>query len=350
MAISSWRLVVCLLALGVLPERSSAALQGPADELTLVTDEADAALAILAERQRGRTPAPGLWDRLFASEGYRRLKAREAAMGRAFDDSSFRAFLWSDTLLARAPALVGTLGAWRRVSLSAARARALAYLPAGARLRARVYLLIKPRTNSFVFEPETDPAIMLYLDPSHTAPQLENTIAHELHHIGYAGACADSEGSGADSTVAMARRWLGAFGEGVAMLAAAGGPDVHPHAVSPPDERARWDRDVADAPAGLRRVEGFLRDILERRLVDADSIRQAGMAFFGVQGPWYTVGWLMASAIERADGRAALVATLCDPVGLLRRYNQAAGPPGASRLPRWSDDLLARLSAGRPAG
>jgi len=38
--------------------------------------------------------------------------------------------------------------------------------------------------------------------------------------------------------------WIGAFGEGFAMLAAAGGPAIHPHAVSSPEERARWDKDV----------------------------------------------------------------------------------------------------------
>ena len=73
------------------------------------------------------------------------------------------------------------------------------------------------------------------------------------------------------------------------------------------------------------------------------------MAFFGVQGPWYTVGWLMASTVERKEGRTALVQTLCDPVRLLRRYNAAAGArrPGDPALPAWSEALLARLSKGR---
>ena len=132
------------------------------------------------------------------------------------------------------------------------------------------------------------------------------------------------------------------------MLAAAGGPAEHPHAFSAADDRARWDRDVANAPADLARVQGFLLDILEGRLTDPDSLRERGMAFFGVQGPWYTVGWLMASTIERVQGRKTLVASLCDPAGLLRRYNEAARRPAAGRLPRWSDRLVARLNASPP--
>jgi hypothetical protein len=314
-------------------------------DLTIVTDQAEAALAILDLRS-AREPVPEeAWGRLLESEGYRRLKAREAAMGRAFDDSTFRAFLGSDTLLRRAPALRRTLHEWRSARLDEAGRRALAYLPAGTSVRARVYLLIKPRTNSFVFEPATDPAIMLYLDPSRTRAELENTVAHELHHIGYATACRSTPDAPADSAVSTARQWLGAFGEGVAMLAAAGGPDVHPHATSPEPDRVRWDRDVANAAADLGRVEAFLLDVLERRVTDPDSIGRVGMSFFGVQGPWYTLGWVMASTVERDAGRTALVGLLCDPVSLLRAYNAAAARrPAGEAPPRWSEALLARLS------
>ena len=314
-------------------------------DLTIVTDQAEAALAILELRAAGEPVPEGAWRRLFESDGYRRLKAREAAMGRAFEDSSFRAFLRSDTLLRRAPALRRTLSQWRRADLDEAGRRALAYLPEGTRIGATIHLLIKPRTNSFVFEPATDPAIMLYLDPSRTRAQLENTVAHELHHIGYAAACHSSPDAGEDSAVSTARQWLGAFGEGVAMLAASGGPDVHPHAASPAEDRARWDRDVANAAADLGRVEAFLLDVLEGRVTDPDSIGRAGMSFFGVQGPWYTLGWVMASAVERDAGRAALVGLLCDPVSLLTAYNTAAARrPAGDSLPRWSGEVLGRLS------
>jgi Putative zinc dependent peptidase (DUF5700) len=258
-------------------------------DLTIVTDEAEAALAILELRTADQPVPPDAWSRLFESEGYRRLKARETGMGREFEDSTFRAFLLSDSLLHRAPALRRALLDWKTARLDEAARKALAYLPAGAPTRARVYLLVKPKTNSFVFEAATDPAIMLYLDPTRTRAQLENTVAHELHHIGYAGACRSSSDAPADSAVSTARQWLSAFGEGVAMLAAAGGPDVHPHATSPVEDRARWDRDVAHAPADLRKVEGFLLDVLDRRIVGPDSIGRAAMAFFGVQGPWYTL-------------------------------------------------------------
>jgi hypothetical protein len=321
-----------------------AASPPPVPDLAIVTDEAEAALAILDLRAGGR-PVPGdAWRRLFESEGYRRLKAREAAMGRAFEDSAFRVFLTSDTLLRRAPALRRTLRDWRGARFDAAGRKARAYLPPGTALRARVYLLIKPRSNSFVFEPATDPAIMLYLDPGRTRKQLENTVAHELHHVGYAAACRSIPEPPGDSAVATARQWLGAFGEGIAMLAAAGGPDVHPHAASPAEDRARWDRDVANGAADLRRVEAFLLDVLDRRVGDPDSIGRAGMSFFGVQGPWYTLGWLMASTVEREAGRTAVVSGLCDPAGLMTAYNATLPRKGDRELPQWSDAILARLT------
>lgn len=52
----------------------------------VVTDEADAVLAILA-RKKAQQPIPDAdWQRLFASEGYVRLKKRETAMRRSFAD------------------------------------------------------------------------------------------------------------------------------------------------------------------------------------------------------------------------------------------------------------------------
>ncbi|MFW6202629.1 MAG: DUF5700 domain-containing putative Zn-dependent protease, partial [Gemmatimonadota bacterium] len=153
-------------------------------DIRLVTDEAEAVLAILDLRAAGRTPGGDDWRRLFSSEGYTRLVAREHSMGRPFEDSTFRAFALSNELLERAPALRETLGAWVRADPRAAARNAFRYLPPGTEIRAKVYPAIKPAANSFVFEPATDPAIFLYLDPDVSPETFANIVAHELHHIG----------------------------------------------------------------------------------------------------------------------------------------------------------------------
>lgn len=87
--------------------------------------------------------------------------------------------------------------------------------------------------------------------------------------------------------------------------------------------------------------------MLEDR-VAADSIRQTGMGFFGIQGPWYTVGWKMATTIERVGGRRRLIAVLCDPAGLLAAYNTAAtewNRAHGEHLALWSDSLVTRLES-----
>ena len=196
----------------------------------------------------------------------------------------------------------------------AAARRVLPYLPEEAVIRAKVYLVIKPLTNSFVFEVSTDPAIFLYLDPEVTAAKFANTVAHELHHIGYSSVKPGT--SGLENLSPGARKaleWMGAFGEGFAMLAAAGSPDVHPHAVSPQTERARWDHDMENFGKDLKTLETFFLDVIEGRLKAEDEISERAYSFFGIQGPWYTVGYEMAVVIERREGRAELIECMSEP-------------------------------------
>jgi len=331
----------------------------PADgslDVSFVSDEAEAVLALLAEQRAGASPAEASWTRLFDSRGYRRLKQREESMKRGFEDDEFRSFVLSPELRAREDALAGTLDAWRGASLTDAAGRALAYLPPGAKLAATIYPVIKPKSNSFVFDLDGDPSIFLYLDPDVTSAKFANTVAHELHHVGHHAACKDAlapaPGEDLPGPVSEAVGWLGAFGEGVAMLAAAGGPDVHPHAVSPDEDRARWDSDLSRFDQDLREVEAFLMDVATGRLSDPGKVREAGFRFFGVQGPWYTVGWRMAATVETAYGRGALVESLCDMRRLLVLYNRAMAPasgaPPEEGRALWSSGLLATLRASAP--
>ncbi len=315
-------------------------------DVRLQSDEADAALAIIRERATGATPVDSDWRRLFSSRGYAHLSEREASMHRAFTDSSFARFVTSDTLVRRYEALARTLPALERIDVSAAAARAKAYLPAGTPLRAVLYLEIKPVTNSFVFTGrDSVPSIFLYVRTEDTPAQVENTMAHELHHIGLNAACPDRPYAHASPAQVMLLRFLGAYGEGQAMLAAAGGPDVHPHATDPDSIKRRWDADVARAAPDIATQSAFFTSVIDGRITSPDSVRQIASSYFGVQGPWYTVGWLMASTIERELGRPALVATLCDPTKFIARYNEAARRAKARGLvlPLWDPALLSRL-------
>ena len=338
------RLMILLLVIGC-----SAGLpvaQTPALNVRLVSDEADAVLAILAKRKANQPVTEADWQRVFQSEGYIRLKQRETFMKRSFEDADFKTFALSDALAQRAAALEDTLAKWKRADITHAARLALNYLPANARITAKIYPVIKPRENSFVFDTQKDPAIFLYLDPQKTREQFENTLAHELHHIGYGSSCpakeVEDQISKLPPNVQKTLTWIGGFGEGFAMLAAAGGPDVHPHAVSSAEDRSRWDKEVANFNDDLKKVEKFLLDVLEKKLTE-EQIQQTGFSFFGIQGPWYTVGWKMAVVIEKTFGRQRLIEAMCDHRKLFATYNEAAEKYNRSShepLALWSNSII----------
>ena len=315
----------------------------------LVTDEAAAVLAILAKRKTNQPVTDEDWQRVFQSDGYTRLKKRETSMKRSFDDADFKTFVLSEKLAEQQQALEQTLERWKQADMSGAARLALAYLPKHARISAKIYPVIKPLTNSFVFEVKTDAAIFLYLDPAVSKEKFENTLAHELHHIGYGSACPSkriaARLSSLPQNLKIVITLVGAFGEGFAMLAAAGGPDTHPHAVSDQEERARWDKDMGSFDEDLRKVEKFFLDVLANRLTEA-QIQEIASSFFGVQGPWYTVGWKMATTIEKTYGRQKLIECMCDQRQLLTTYNKAAAKynrHAPEPLAVWSQTLLTSI-------
>lgn len=345
------RVIFLLLLTGACAVPARATAQTRRLALDFDTTAAAAALAIL-EREQGGAPVPDeAWTRLFSTPGYARLKEREAAMRRDFTDSSFVDFIRSDTLIARTPALRRTLDQWARTDVEGAARRALAYLPDDARITATVYIMIKPKPNSFVWDLARDPAIFLYLDPALSAPEFENTVAHELHHIGLASvsARADSLAARLPERARLAAGWMRAFGEGFAMLAAAGGTEVHPHIASPDSTRARWDSTMGHFNRDLDTLAAFFGKILSGEL-HPDSVRAVASTFYGIQGPWYTVGWKMAVTIEERFGHAELVRCITDPRRLLMRYNAAAAERNWSRgeaLALWPRELIAALDPGR---
>jgi hypothetical protein len=319
-------------------------------QLTLDASEAEAALGVLQKESAGVGLGSADWEGLFSTAPFRRLKEREAAVSNAFTENAFQAFLSSPAMIARAQELKKTLQLWQQADLASLGERVLAYLPEGARIRALVYPEIKPGTNSFVWGAGEERAIFLYLNPALNRAQFENKVAHEAHHIGLDSLSREQESVWTDlpEPRKKAVRWLGSFGEGEAMLAAAGSPDVHPHAQDDAAAVARWDEEIARFDENLAAVQRFLLDILDGRVTEPGEIQKNAQPFYGEQGAWYTVGYRMASMVEIRFGRRALTEAMIDPRRLLVLYNRAAsardqGP--TARLPLWSPELLAKLDA-----
>jgi len=89
--------------------------------VSLVTDEAEAVLNILAKKAADQPITDEDWKRVFQSEGYIRLKKRELAMKNSFEDDDFKTFVLSDKLLERKQALEETLDRWKRADRKSTR-------------------------------------------------------------------------------------------------------------------------------------------------------------------------------------------------------------------------------------
>jgi hypothetical protein len=311
--------------------------------LRVFSTEAKTALVVMTTTDpKARAEA---WGRLKATEEYRRLGEREESFHRSISDTAFYQWLTADSTIARAPALKRTLNTWMASDIAGAVKRSAAYLPRGTPIRAALYFMIKPHPNTFVYDTEHNPTIFVSVDSSVDAAQFENEIAHELHHIGISAACPAVTTKGPQTPMDTVVHWMSAFGEGWAMLAAAGGPDVNPHWESDSADRARWDRDYAHVGDGMKQLSSFFDAVLTRKVSNPDSVQAHAMSFFGIQGPWYTVGYLMARTVAVTDGREKLVSVICSPPKLLLSYQEAAKSANRSgaNLPLWPENFVDQL-------
>lgn len=300
-----------------------------------VPDEARAVLAILDLRAAKQPVPEGAWEKVFKSEGYVRLQKRERSMHREFEDDAFRKFVMSDELLGRRELLQHTLDDWLAADLNHAAALALAYLPRDAKIEATVYPVIKPKTNSFVFEGN---AIFMYVEDI-PREQFESTIAHEMHHIGYGSSCNAPDGKPLPDNLKTLEKWISAFGEGFATLAAAGGPAGVPKYNA--EVSAEWQRQLPRYDANFAELVAFFEAVRSEKLT-GDAADKRAFEFFGLIGPWYTVGWKMAVVIEKTLGRDALIAAMCDHRHFFATYNRAVRESGET-LPLWPESLVKAL-------
>ena len=343
-------LAVVLLALalttGLCVSAQIPAAASPRVQLTLDASEAEQALVILHKEQSHQMVTDADWQKLFATFPYQWLQMREAGLHREFTDEDFKKFLEAPETEARTAEWTETLAGMERANMTAIGERILAWLPEGAEIHTRVFPMIKPKTNSFVWRnPQGDPAIFIYMEKQ-TQAQFETTVAHECHHIGLFSLDAEQKEifAAAPENVKQAAEWMGAFGEGEAVLAAAGSTDRRPHWEDDALARARWDSDMMHFNQDLATLTQFFDDVLDGKL-KGDAIQEKASTFFGYQGPWYTVGYEMAALVEKRFGRKIFADCLLDPRLLLVRYNEVAteANQNGAALALWPESLLERM-------
>jgi hypothetical protein len=337
---------VLMLTTGTYVSAQNSAAASPRVQLTLDASEAEQALVILDKEQSHQGVTDADWQKLFATAPYQWLKLREAGMHREFTDEDFKKFLQTAETQARTAEWTQTLTGMERANMAAIGERVLAWLPEGAEIHTRVFPMIKPKTNSFVWRnAQGDPAIFIYMEKQ-TQAQFETIVAHECHHIGLFSLEAQHEKifASASESVKQAAEWMGAFGEGEAVLAAAGSTDERPHWEDDALARARWDSDMMHFNQDLATLTQFFDDVLDGKL-KGDAIQEKASTFYGYQGPWYTVGYEMAALVEKRFGRKVFTDCLLDPRLLLVRYNEVAteANKNGAALALWPESLLERM-------
>lgn len=157
---NGWLAWLSVLPGSILP--SAAALAEKAERVQIHTDftEADAALAILDKRAAAQPVPDADGAALFTTEPFARLKKREAAMHRPLTNADFEKFMLSEELLGERNASRAVRD-WKQADLQEAATRVPEYLPAECVIRTKVFPVIKPLHNSFVFDLDVDPGIFL---------------------------------------------------------------------------------------------------------------------------------------------------------------------------------------------
>lgn len=325
---------------------SSTLLLAQTNNISFKSDfsEADAVINILNRVKNKESVNDSLWQTIFNTEPYQKLKKREAAFKRSFTDEDFKKFVLTE-LPDRKEDLKNTLNEWKKAKFDSIASGIIKYLPEGASINAKVFVVIKPKQNSFIWSDSTGKHIFLYLNTSSTKDQFENTLAHESHHIGMMSLEKRIEDTlkNLSPLVKKTAEWISAFGEGEAMLAAAGSPLRHPHWCSADSDKIRWDKDMLNFSRDLKDIEKLFFDILSGKLKDDDEIFKTAQPFWGYQGAWYTVGYKMAALIEQEFGRDILVASYIDQRNFVLLYNEAAliyNKSHNDKLEMWSDEFI----------
>lgn len=311
----------------------------------LILDQCEAALEVIEYNVTGN---PALWDssleKLFNTKGYFWLKERELAMdelGQAFSDEEFKEFILSDNLKEQLYQLQAVLSKLRNLDMEKIVEKAQSYLPEDCPIDSYLIPLIKPLENSFVYQVDGKIAVFLYLNPQYTKAEMENIIIHELHHVGLGNIYKEIPSQIKNPGLREIFRWTQALGEGYAMLAAAGGVDQHP-VVYDSELKNMWDKRMNSFADDFEQVNEFFIKLLKQELNEKNAMEK-GFEMFGIQGPWYTVGWQVAVTIEKIYGRKSFIECIANPLQQFTMFNNAVTTYNRvqkENLPTWSEKII----------
>lgn len=292
-----------------------------------------------------REPEPEIWDALFSTHAWRVLgqwrvdKARErytlafrpslvkeyeAAIARGDYEARvlqhLHGMIANETCLRAYHARLAA-GDASMLDVEVAIERASEYLPAGAASR-----LPRPRVTLAVFEPDGygDATVVLDLAYSeHWGPRISSALAHELHHAYQQRLVAPFDRPDHDSADALLLETVFQLQrEGIANLVDKKGTPVSPDAAMTPEQAARLESQVANAPETLAALDAHLARMTNAHPDDARAIAH-DIRWKVLPQSGHPAGLFMAMAIRDAAGKQALTATLHNPFAFIRAYNDA---------------------------
>lgn len=315
--------------------------------INFIYDEIEAVISIIDRGIDGSLYDTD-WIRLFESQGYQLLKKRESKMGTPFTDEAFQTFMITLIKKKLIEPYQLSLRRFKDIDLNLIQKMVMAYLPEKSVFNTTVIPIIKPKKNSFVHRIEGESYLFIYLEPNDLKARLENKLIHELHHIGLDSVYDPSKYFDLGVQAKKLIEWTNAFGEGFAMLAAAGGPGYHP--VPFDDEAGRvWDENIRNYQVDFDKIQQFLFNILEDKFQNEKELMEKGMELMmnnGGQGSWYTVGWRISVIIEEILGRTVLIKCMEDLRKFYFNYNQAVkifNEKNHLKLPSWNKKITNNL-------
>ena len=292
--------------------------------IDLVLDQIKTTINILNKNDKDENITNDDWNSLFTTKGYQMLKQRGKDMDNNFADSGFKEFLLDEETSSYLENYKNSLNRFLDIDLDYLILKTKKYLPQSAEINTAIIPVIKPDPNSFVHSINNRLLLFIYLEPNISKDKLENKLIHEFHHIGLDDIYNKSDYSHLIDSAQKMIEWTNAFGEGFAMLAAAGGIDKHPNNFSE-ESKKLWDKNMKNFNTDFKKIENFRLNILYDNFHNDKEIYNKGFEIMvnnGGQGSWYTVGYKVAKVIEKTANRKVLIDCMDDLTKLYTVYNE----------------------------